>query len=125
MELIPEKEINQKLENLKGKDRKFFLNAVEIINYVEHGSSVIHEPLLEEEVEVIKSICEDKENYEVLNEVKKVLDQRELMKVNTKVDFCGSEFIIVNRKGRYLDIKQNFSIGQIYEKVDISDVKLL
>jgi hypothetical protein len=95
--------------------------AEDIINKVENNIDISHEPLLDKEVEKIFDICE---NTEVKDEVTKVLKHRDMMKINTEVMFSGNPYIVVNRKGRKLDIKQNFSIGVIYEKVNIEDLKL-
>jgi len=122
--LICEEDIKEKIDNLKGKEKKLFLKSIELIKSVEMSKDITYETLLDEEVDIVKSICKEKENYEVLNEIKKILDKRELMKVNTNVNFAGHSFTIIKRIGRTLDIKQNFSIGLIYEGVDISEVTL-
>ena len=123
--LIGEEDIKEKLDNLKGKEKKLFLKSIELIKLIENGIDISYQDLLNEEVEHIKSICEDKENYEVLMVIKKIIDQRNSIKIGDLVDFCGSPFIVINRNDRELDIQQNFSIGLIYNEVDISEVKII
>lgn len=41
------------------------------------------------------------------------------------VKFAGSRFTVVKVNEKSLDIKQNFSIGVVYENISIEDIQLL
>lgn len=51
---------------------------------------------------------------------------RSKLKKGLVVSFSGTEFIITNLKldKNKVDLKQNFSIGLIYENISLDDVKL-
>lgn len=47
------------------------------------------------------------------------------VKPKMNVIFAGSPFTIVKVYEQYVDIKQNFSIGLVYKKISIQDIKIL
>lgn len=122
IDLLTREEIEDELENIENK--KLFIVAIDLIRLIEVNRSIQHS-LLNGEVGIVKYLCEKKDNKIIFNKITEILKQRDLMQVNSVVNFANSPFTIVKRNGRNLDIKQNFSLGIIYEKVDISEVTLI
>ena len=121
--LLTQTEIEDEIKNLENP--KFFLNAIDIIRMIEINGNIHIFPLLDEEVDMVRYICEKRNCTPILKKMEHILKQRELMQVNIIVDFCDSSFTIVKRNGRNLNIKQNFSRGTVYENIDISEVSLI
>ena len=123
--LMTTEEIEKRLKNFNKEEQKVFLESLELINFIEIGRDISNHKLSDKQVFVVEKLSKEFDNYKPINEIKKILEMREKIKVNIGVEFCGQPFTVVKRDGRNLDIKQNFSRGTIYQRIDISELKLL
>lgn len=126
-ELLDENEIQIKTKGLTDKEKKNFDSAIEYIYYIERGRDITYLPINDSMVKLIEGICEEKENYEILQILKNRLKDISSIKLGTVVKFAGSKYTVVkiDRNKNLIDIKQSFSIGLIYEKISIFEVIIL
>ena len=125
--LLDEKEVELKTDKLSDKQKKDFIRSIEIIKFIEVGRDITYVPLNDYMVETIETICKEKENYEVLQKIKQKVEKRKLIKIDSIVEFAGSSYTVVSldSENMEIDIKQNFSIGLIYKKIGIIEVRFL
>lgn len=125
--LLNESEIREKIKNLSTKEKKEFFKSLELIQYIERGRDTIYLPLSDYMINFIETICFEKQNKEILEKLKHKINRINLIRIGSIVEFAASSYTVVkvDRDKREIDIKQNFSIGLIYEKIGIFEVRFL
>ena len=125
--LLNETEVQVKTENLSNTEKKDFIKSLELIHHIEIGRDITYIPINDFMISTIDNICKEKEDYEILQILKDKIERINKIKINSIVEFAGSSYTVVNlnHEKMEIDIKQNFSIGLIYKKMGIFEVKFL
>ena len=112
----------------KNKKNKKYYQSLKIIKYIKLKRDITYLPINNKIVEIIKKICiDDEEKDYILEKIHKKTERRNLITVGSVVEFAKSKYTVVHldKEKMTIDIKQNFSIGVVYEKVGIFEVRFL